>query len=1170
MKKKSTEGNGMSFLNINSFRRMKLILFLVFVTFFQLSAVNSYAQETSINLKLSNVSLKEAIQAIEKQTEFVFFYSTEEIDLTKRVDVNIRKGDIESILKDVFSDYSYRIENRKILLTPNPRQRVHKITGTVKDHTGESVIGANISVRGTTSGTITDIDGKFTLEVPSDNVEIVVSYIGYRQQVIALKGKTSLDVVLTEDTQSLNEVVVVGYGSQKKVNLTGAVTSVKMDEVLGNRPVASAIQALEGAIPGMQISSNNGKPGSGMNYNIRGVTSINNPDAKPLVLVDNVPMDLDMLDPNDIESISVLKDAASAAIYGARAAFGIILVTTKKGQKDSPIRFNYSNNFAFSKPATLPQKVSPYETVKVYDDISAPTYYAGQSTGKWLTYLDEYAQGLHPEGVVLDGGTPYNLAPTDVYKDMMDKFGFQQQHNLSISGGGSKASYRISFGMVNNDGILITDKDTYSRYNVSSFVSLDATRWLTGQLDIRYSDSKTSTAMTNAENNNQAIWAFASNYQPMGPLGYGHPNSGDTEELVPYGSPRNLIELGNPKMNRSNSTRILGRIILKPLKELEVVGEYSFYRTWASESTSPMIFDYLLPTSNEKKKTRTNTVYSMSQNFSTNNAINIYATYKKTFADSHNISVMGGFNQEEYYYELLAGSRQDLINQDLPSLGLATGTLTNNDNFQEYALRSLFYRVNYDYKGRYLFEANGRYDGSSRFNPDHRYGFFPSFSAGWRISEESFMEFTKDYLTQLKLRASWGSIGNQNVDYYGYIATMNALTQTSNTKSNWVLPGESDYVTSIGAPGLISANYTWEKAETFDVGFDLGLFDNRLETVFNWYQRDTKEMLAPSKALPGILGTSAPKSNAASLRTKGWEISLSWRSNIGKDFRYNLGFNLYDSKAEITKYDNPAGALDSDNTINLREGMQYGEIWGYTTDRFYTTADFDADGNLLPGIPRVKGVNPNPGDILFVDYDGDGEIWAADNTFNNPGDRRVIGNNSARFLYGITAGFGWKDFDLSLFLNGVGKRDLWMPNYWGPNSQFITSVFDYQMNYWTEDNVNSYWPKAYGVGGNNGANQKVQTKYLRDASFLRLKNITLSYNLPQIWCQRLTIQNLKVFVSGENLYTWHHLPTGFYPDAYAAVPGSRSMLPGVTGDSGSGAWSYPLMRQVSFGINLTF
>ena len=1063
-------------------------LLCVAVCFFCIGIMTAFAQEQKVTVELKNATLKQVFKSIEGQTTYRFSYRNTLVDDKNDITISKRQVGVSVVLNEALKgrNLTYTIVSSKsIVISDLKEQSVpsknKRVSGTVKSTNGESIIGANVKVTGTTIGCITDIDGNFTLEVP-ENAKLTVSYIGFQTQEIAIDGKSLVNVVLKEDTEMLEEVVVVGYGTQKKVDLTGAVASVKMDDVLGNRPVGTTSQVLEGAIPGLQISRNNGKPGVTMNLNIRGVTSTNGGD--PLVLVDNVPMDLDMIDPNDIESVSVLKDAASAAIYGARAAFGIILITTKQGAKETPVSFNYSNNFAFSNPGTLPNKVTPRQTVQVYKDLGLTSHFGGQNIERWMQYLDEYEQGMHPKGYTVYDGVRYNMAPTDSYADMMENFGFQQQHNLSVQGGNKIANYRLAFGMVDEDGILYSDKDTYRRYNVSSFINMDVAKWLSAQLDIKYSNSNTSTAKGYCEGRN--VWQVAHMNQPMAPLGYGYERNDESTEPLPYFSPRNMILLDNSSKDRKSDTRVLGRIIIKPIKNMSVTAEYSYYRQWGSNSYAPVVYQGLLTPSNNKVPSTTKSYYEMKNWFSDTNALNVYATYDFNLKTDHHFKAMIGFNQESYHYEELYGKREDLLDQSLPSLSMANGLQTTDDSFSEYALRSGFFRLNYDFKNRYLLTINGRYDGSSRFAKENRFGFFPSVSVGWRMMEENFMKPLSNLFTNLKPRLSWGSIGNQNVSNYGYMSAM------AITKPNWILPGESDYVISVGSPSLVSTSYTWETVETLNAGLDVGMFNNQLQISLDWYLRDTKNMLAPSKTAPSVLGTTFPRTNSASLRTKGWELTANWNGNIGSDIRYNIGLNLYDSRSKITKYDNAEGILTNNGNLVLREGMEYGEIWGYTTDRFYTADDFDADGKLKEGIPYVEGITqPNPGDILYVDYDGNGIINAGKNTIDDPGDQKIIGNNTPRFQYNINGGISWKDFDLSFILTGVGKRDLQMPGYWCATGTFTEAVYDYQLNYWTEDNVDSYWPRLYGSGGNNGANQKTQTKYLLDGSYIRLKNLTL-------------------------------------------------------------------------------
>ena len=1145
---------------------MRFSTLLLAGLFLPVSVGNVYSQSNRISLKKSEATVEQVLDELEAKSGYSFLYNNTLINVDRQVSISADATTLEAVLNDLFAGtgVTYKIVNRQVILSPNPmaegaQQTVKHVTGQVLDKTGETIVGANVIVKGTTQGTITDLDGKFALDVPQDAI-LEISFIGYNTLNQPVGNQDYFKITLKEDTEVLEEVVVVGYGTSKKSSLTGAVSSVNMDDVLGDRPIGSASKVLESAVPGLQISSASGKPGAGINMNIRGVTSISG--GAPLVLVDNIPMDLEMIDPNDIESVSVLKDASASAIYGARAAYGVILVETKKGKKNLPISMNYSNNFSFSSPASLPQKLTPLQTVQTYADLGITSYFGGQEISKWLGFFDEYNQGKHSEGYVIDQGIRYNLAETDAFDNMMET-GFQQQHNVSLSGGGDNAFYRASFGMIDQDGILYGSKDTYKRYNVNAFVNMDVNSWLSGQIDYKYSKSNNVNPVANVENSS-AFWQYCYKYQPMGPLGFGYNNNDESTELAPYYSPRNMLTYDSSRKNSKTISRILGRLILKPFKGMVITGEYSFYEQSGGGSYAATKYEALLPTTNVLVPSLRQSSYETNSFNSQTNAINVFGTYTTTLFDDHHLKLMAGFNQESYHYENLWGKRHDIIDQNLPSLSLSSGTQFVSDSFSEYALRSGFYRVNYDYKDRYLVEINGRYDGSSRFAKNNRFGFFPSFSAGWRLAEEKFMNFSRDVVDNLKLRVSWGQIGNQNVANYGYLPTMNSF------KAGWILPGDSDNILSMGRPGLVSNNYTWETVQTTNIGLDFGLFNNRLSGTFEYYIRETKDMLAPASAAPSVLGAAFPKTNSANLRTNGWEINVQWKDRINQDWAYHVGLNLYDSQSEITKYENSQGILLDGGNLVLREGMKYGEIWGYVTDRFYTHADFDDKGQLLPNIPKVQGVTrPNPGDVVYKDFNGDGLINAGKNTISDSGDMTLIGNNTARYQFNVNGGFTWKNLDVSFIFSGVGKRDLVMPGYWAPAGRFCEAIFDWQTNYWTEENTDSYWPRIYGAGGNNSANSRVQTKYLQNGAYLRLKNITVAYNFPKAWCNALHIKSLKAYVNGENLYTWHHLPKGYYPDMYTAVPGTLSQTSGIQAD-GAGSWSYPLMRQFSFGLNLNF
>lgn len=885
------------------------------------------------------------------------------------------------------------------------------VKGSVKDQQGSALIGASVLVAGTTTGAITDMEGEFSINAPQ-NATLQVSFIGYKTESINIHNKTNLDIVLFEDATSLDDVVVVGFGTQKKANLTGAVSSVNIEKALGDRPIVDLSAALQGAAPGLQVDFSTGAPGETADFNIRGTTSING--GEPLILVDNVPMDIDMINPQDVESVSVLKDAASAAIYGARAAYGVILITTKKGSKGSAPVYNYNNSFSFDKPDELLQKATPLQYMDMYDfAIDSGKHANGCTVSVWRELIEDYNSNpsKYPGGYTYYDGVLYCLANNNIIDEMVDNFGFTQTHNLSVSGGGDHSTYRVGLGYTDQDGILITDKDSYSRLNMSSFVGIDLNKWLTAEVDVRYANSDKSLVTANSTGDARGdIWE-ASRAAFFNPLIETYELDGVEYMLE---RPANYLKVAEPETTDRQDIRTVGRIIAKPIKNLTITGEYTYNRTQSLHTIYLKYFEYIERNLTGLGTSCSNSEYTVQQAYTNYNAFNAFANYDLKLGN-HGLSFVGGFNQESSFYRYQETSKTDIFVGDLPSFSLASGTTNVDDAFSEYAVRGLFYRVAYDYKGKYLLEVNGRYDGSSRFPEDSRFGFFPSVSAGYRLTEEPFMARTKKVLNNLKLRASWGEIGNQDVSDYAYIATMAAKTST------WASSSSSSTRT-VTAPSMVSADFTWERVATLDFGVDFDLFNNRLSGVFDWYQRDTKDMLAAGMELPGVVGADAAEANVACMRTKGWELGLTWRDRIGQ-VGYSLGGNVYDSRSWITAFDNEAGVIWTSSNGSYRVGQEIGEIWGYETDRLCQESDFSATGELADGIPMFKAQSVmNPGDVIYKDLDGDGYITTGSSTTDDSGDRKIIGNTTPRYQYAINASVNWKGIDFSIRFRGVGSR----------------------------------------------------------------------------------------------------------------------------------------------------
>ena len=1143
-----------------------------------LPAAEQYNKDFSFELR--DVTVKDVFRYIEKNSEYVFLYASDK-NLSKIVDVDVKNKNVKQILDEVLEHTGlvYEIDGKQIIVkeqrtfTPSDRQQstlqqTKKVYGVVKDEAGETIIGANVWVKDTQTGVVTDINGRYQLTLNIPNPVLVFSYLGMKTQEVMVGDKSEINVVLAADTEVLDEVVVVGFGTQKKANLTGAVTTVKMEDALGERPLTSASEALQGAVPGLLVSSGGNAVGDSKTFQIRGAYSlgIQNSDGsygarvEPLVLIDNVEGDIDLLNPDDIESITVLKDAASTAIYGARAAGGVILVTTKRPKNNTRFQLNYNNNFAFSNAINLPKQAALRTYLQAYRDYSGGDNYWSYGTpsvSRWLELLDQYQTDpssvpTQGDGIYKEGTALYYLNEKDLVENILES-SFKQTHNLSVSGGTDKLRYRLSAGMVDSDGVLITSKDSYRRMNVSAFISADITSWFTQEANISYAHSKRTTPLSSVG----AIYGTRLiSYYPEGtmPEGYG---KGD-ENGLPFFTPRNQILYANTGKTLYDNPRIFLKSILKPLKGLEIAFEYTFdkniydyhYYTGIMRMTTIQGGASEYPSNDYLRKTKRYTDY---------NAINLYGTYSFDLATDHHFKVMAGFNQESSYRETMENYSYGQAVPEVPSLGGGTSTLTARDTYSEYAVRGGFFRVNYNYKDRYLLEVNGRYDGSSRFPKDDRFGFFPSVSVGWNITQEDFMSSMQEWLNMLKPRASYGMIGNQNIVEYAFIPSMTI----NNTYNGWLIDGNRvAAITTL--PSLVSSTFTWEKVKTANVGIDFALFNSRLTGLFEWYQKNTMGMLAPGMQLPAVVGANAPYQNTADMRTRGWEINLNWRDRIN-DWGYSIGFNLSDSKSVITKYNSNESKLLS----SFYEGQELGEIWGYVYDGFYTVDDFTdtQTWQLKDGVTTINGYNPRPGDVKFKNLRddeimGENVIYEGEGTLENPGDRIRIGNNLPRYLYGINLGANYKGFDLSIFLQGTGKRDAWIANNvtfpMYADANFI-ALYEGTENYWkpvdatngdyTCANPDAEFPRIYGNYGNQGSNYRRSDRYLSDASYLRIKNMTLSYNFPKTWMNKISLSALKAFVSIENLATFSSLAKGIDPETLS--------------------WNYPAFRSVSFGINLS-
>lgn len=1038
------------------------------------------------------------------------------------------------------------------------------ISGTVVDQKGEPIPGATISVKGTTIGTATDLDGKFKLDVPEGAV-LVVSFIGYDSQSITVGNQQTIQVTLVESTETLQEVVVVGYGTQEKVNLTGAI-GVAAAERLENRPIANAGEGLQGVIPNLNIAPRNGDPAQSPAFNIRGFQSING--GVPLVLVDNVPMDLNRINPNDIESVSVLKDAAAAAVYGARAAFGVILVTTKSGNTGK-VNITLNSQFSLAKPIfNMDPVTDPYEFVTARN-------IANIRTNGVPSYDQDYVEGTKawsenpdtaPAWKVVNGALRF-YGFNNYQNEIMTDFAPTQQHDLTISGGSENAKYFVSFGHLNKDGYLNSDRnEKFKRYNVLMKGDFQVTDWLSLEEKVVINSQQSDKPyFYNWDVNINSL----ARVNPIMPIRFPdlpyYVEPGDRDKYARfigmYFGGTNFwpyLEDGGRSTWTNNDIWLTQGVTLTPVKGLKIVSNFSYNFFHRSEqnvaSKVEIVSTNLLEPNMISNGFSGNDFIDERAQYNQYYVFNAFADYTFSLSNRHNLTTMIGFNQEWGRNKMIRAQANSLITPLITDLNATTGLQRTFGSSNHNALRGAFYRINYNYDERYLLETNGRYDGTSRFPKKSRFGFFPSVSVGWRISNEKFLAGAKTWMDELKIRASYGELGNQllfngsNPVWYPYIPTMgigqSPWMATSGTRSPYVSPA-----------GLVSPTLTWETVVSKNLGLDFSLFGGKIDASFDVFARDTKDMLM-SQTYPSILGVGAPASNAADLRTTGWELALTWRDRTRGDLHYDVTLALSDWTAEITKFNNPNGAIPSGitasgNSAQYYVGQKLGEIWGYETVGIFQTEDEVA---AAPN-QSALGANWRPGDIQYKDLNGDGVINPGNNTLANPGDRKVIGNNTPRLSFGINNNLSWKNFTLNAFFQGIWKRDHW------PTSGNWTWFFPFNAGHvekyfiadsWSEDNRDAYFAAPH-ISTNDKKNIQPQTRFLQNAGYVRLKNVSLGYELPASWMKSIGFQSANIYFAGMNLWEYSPIRKPLDPETIY-----------------EGAIEYPMQRIYTLGARLSF
>lgn len=1072
-------------------------------------------------------------------------------------------------------------------LLPATAAQQQPVKGTIVDVNGNPIPGASVMIPGTTTGTVTLVDGTFSLNI-AEGTTVEVGCLGYT--TVKVNAKNGMKIVLKEDALMLSDVVVVGYGTQKKANLTGAVATVDVNKTLEARSTADLGKALQGAVPGLTVLNTSGKIGAEPTVVIRGVGTLSNSaTSTPLYVVDGVPIDnISYLNTQDIESISVLKDASSSSIYGTRAAFGVVLITTKSAKTTEHIQVNYTNNFGWSQATTLPDYPTVLEQIYALNQVN---HRYGLDSELFGMYLDRDAyikaaeawQNKHGgksgyremvEGDDYIPGVGY-VADWDVAGIMFNNAAPSQNHTISVQGNVGKTNYYMSFGYDKEQGLMNFNPDKLKKYNATVNVTTQVNDWIQIGARVNYVN-KDYEDCTDAlrQGSYQYLWRWGSFF---GPWGY-FSNGLTGRNAISY-----RTQAGEG-WTKTDNLRIGGFTKINIVKGLTLNADFTYLQNNMryKQVNLPVHMMNTWSITPSETTMSTTTFIDARRSYTRGYNTNIYGNYELSIAGKHNFNIMAGFNADESEYEYLRGTYNNILDTNLPEISLTFDSENKNifgHNHSETGSAGFFGRINYNYKDRILLELNGRYDGSSKFPENNRWAFFPSASAGWRISEEPFFAPVKSVVNNAKIRASYGEIGNQEVGSNMYIATI--ARQGSNV--NWLGTG-STKMDTFGMPKMVSSTLSWETLATTNFGIDLGFLNGELNATFDWFQRDTKNMLAPGQTMPQVLGASAAYENAGTLRSRGWEITIDWHHNFNGANVYAIA-NLADYKTVIKEWNNDSMLLNSNYS-----GKRYGDIWGFETDRYFEASDFvgkDEKGNYIPAEGVASQVKLQtgkfiygPGDIKFVDQNGDNEINGGKGTVDDHGDLVVIGNTEPRYQYSLRIGGDWKGFDLDLYFQGVGKRSMWTQSaFVMPFMRGADALYKSQTSYITNEDAekgiidqNATYPRLTQGGAakgtvsvleNGSTNFYPQSKYLVNMAYLRLKNITIGYTLPAQLTQKVKISKVRVYGSIYNAFDIidHTKKYGIDPEMNK---GEGKLADGTWGRTD------PMLRTYSCGIQITF
>ena len=1117
-----------------------VMLILASCLFSMILAVSSQAQ---ITVEIKDMPLTEALRKLEEQSGYSFFYSSVLPDKDAIVSVSATGRSInyvmDALLRGLRISYEIKEDNQITLYekVPSSETKSRKsgpvtISGKVYDTDGYPVIGAGVLVSGSTLGTVTDEEGSWTLELENENVEIEISSMGYSSQTLNVAGRSEFDVVLRPDTQFLEEVVVVGYGTQKKVNLTGSVAMVGAEEISA-RPISSLSSGLQGLLPGVTVVNATGQPGeSNTTIRVRGIGTIGN--ANPLVLIDGVEGDISAVNPEDIESVSVLKDAASASIYGARAANGVLIVTTKKTQGGAAekAKVTFGAYFGLQTPTRLPQMCDAIDFMTLDNE-------ARENVGTSPAWLDHHFDWVN------NNTRPNNFANTDWISEVLNDFAPQQSYNLTLNGGVGSSGYMLSYRYFDQKGLTVGESTGEQRHNVRFKMDTRLLDRLTLSSNIAYTSRKVTSPVNSLTSGGGAIYT-AMRIAPNSPVKY-------TDGSWAYGggntNPVAILEDGGRSVTSTDEFSLLEVLKLDIMKGWSVSATYNLTATNALRDILKKTISFVNPEDGSSYDYASPNSLKNIDIRNTQQTFILQSNFDFSFG-KHNLSGVVGMSQEWYEGRSFEASRSNLTTEFNPTLNLGDATTMSNDaSYSSWALRSGFGRVSYNYDERYLVEANVRYDLSSRFHKDNRGGVFPSVSGAWRLSEEGFMSFAKPLFDNIKIRASWGMLGNQYVgsSEYPYLSVLEAYSSGLSLVGTQATTG---YVQST----LANPNLSWETIKMLDIGVDISMLGNRFNMSFDWYDKNTEGILLQLN-YPAQIGPKPSEENAGKVNNKGWELDLNWREQRG-EFYYGIGFNISDVKNKIVDLAGNAPDL-SGNQVRI-VGSPIDAFYGYKAIGLMTPEDFRISDTKnhnysLPKVPVILGNDYKPGDIKYADINGPDGV--PDGRITPEYDKVILGSNIPRYTYSLRGDLAWRGLDFSFVIQGVGKCDGYLE---GTARHALQDMAAYpqkvhldRYNVVSNPNPNATYPR---LTYNTKFNQETfSTFWLEDASYMRLKNIQVGYTFPEKWMKKARIDNLRIYLSGDNLVTFSKYFYAYDPETPVSKGGY-----------------YPQVKTVVLGLNVTF